>query len=442
MRKIICRFSTKQDLDKLNHKLNGNYTNLTKEINLKTKESIDKRIVNSNREINNSWESYWNDLPEFIEPKVEPYAKIDFIVDDFTENELSETFEQNITDRTKSIWFPALEKHTKKLIRVVGGKNPRYPIFIVSKGRASLSKCLSVKWLNKMETRHYVVVEPNEFEEYQQAFKDFKYTRVIKLDMRYKENYNTLDDLGDTKGKGPGAARNYCMDISLKKGYKWCWVLDDNIDGFHYLNHNIKHKMRTGVCFSAMEDFVERFDNIGLAGLNYSKFCKECDRTPAYVKNTRIYSILMCNNELKYRWRGRYNEDTIISLDILSDGLCTLQLNTFLADKLTTQRIDGGNNDMFYSKEGTEPKTDMLVKEYPQYATKVFKFSRIHHHVDYSSFTQELHYDSNYHKSVNKVNNYGMKIVKIPEEWDNTDKDTKSYIEAHIKECELLKGDN
>ena len=84
----------------------------------------------------------------------------------------------------------------------------------------------------------------------------------------------------------------------------------------------------------------------------------------------------------------------------------------------------------------------MLVKEYPQYATKVFKFSRIHHHVDYSSFTQELHYDSNYHKSVNKVNNYGMKIVKIPEEWDNTDKDTKSYIEAHIKECELLKGDN
>ena len=436
MRKIICRFDSQTDLDSFNKANSFHLSKDVKEFNLSTREIKFKNKKNTQRVPEEKWKQYWTDLPEFIEEKVIPYAKIDFIVEDDNVEFLSNLFQQKITELTKSVWFPQLPKHTKKYIRVVGGKNPKYPIYVVSKGRSSLQKCLTVKWLNKMEVPHYVVVEPKEVEQYTETMGKLKYTTIIPLDMAYKERYNTLDDLGDTKGKGPGAARNYCMDKSLSEGFEWCWILDDNIDGFHYLNRNIKHKLRTGVCFSVLEDFIGRFNNIGLAGLNYSKFCKECDKTPAYVMNTRIYSILLCNNKLPYRWRGRYNEDTIISLDILSDGYCTIQLNTFLADKLTTQRIDGGNNDMFYSKEGTEPKTDMLVKEYPQYATKVFKFSRIHHHVDYSSFTQQLDGKPQENQI---VNDYGMRIVKVPESWDGTEKDVRSYIEKHINECEILK---
>ena len=174
-----------------------------------------------------------------------------------------------------------------------------------------------------------------------------------------------------------------------------------------------------------------------MGSLNYSKFVKEIDRTPAFVKNTRMYSIIFIKNDIPFRWRGRYNEDTILSLDVLSNGYCTVQLNCFLADKLTTQRVSGGNNDMFYKEEGTKNKTQMLVDVYPQYTKFVHKFNRDHHQVDYSSFTQELQYKDNIYID-RKENDYNIQIVKIPDEWDYTEKDCRSYIESHLNECEIV----
>ena len=77
----------------------------------------------------------------------------------------------------------------------------------------------------------------------------------------------------------------------------------------------------------------------------------------------------------------------------------------------------------------------MLVDVYPQYTKFVHKFNRDHHQVDYSSFTQKLKYKENINID-EKENQYGMKIVKIPKEWDYTDKDCRSYIESHLDECE------
>ena len=73
-----------------------------------------------------------------------------------------------------------------------------------------------------------------------------------------------------------------------------------------------------------------------------------------------------------------------------------------------------------------------------QYATMVYKFHRAHHHVDYSSFTQELEYRSTYQKKEG-INNYGMKVVKIPEEWSlDVHKDCNSYILQHLDETEKV----
>ena len=128
--------------------------------------------------------------------------------------------------------------------------------------------------------------------------------------------------------------------------------MDDNIDGFHYLTRNVKWKMRTGAGLAIAEEFFTRFSNIAIGSLNYSKFVKECDCVPPFIINTRMYSCLFIKNDIPFEWRGRYNEDTILSLDVLTGGkYCTCQLNAFLADKLTTTRVKGGNTDMFYDKE-------------------------------------------------------------------------------------------
>ena len=434
MRTIICRFDSQSDLDDFNKLNNTNITKNFKTCNLDNNDYTEKKRNASKRAVNEDWKKFWLDMPNYYQPKQEAYAKIDFTTDKSTD-ELIKIFNQPVSDRTKSLWFPKLEQHTKRLYRVIGGDNPQYPIYVVSKNRADIKKAKTIFWLNKMEVNHFVVVEPDEYDSYVEAFKDQQYTKILMLNMAYKRKYDTLDNRGDEIGKGPGGARNFCWEHSVHNGYTHHWVLDDNIDGFHYLTHNVKWKMRTGVCFKAAEDFFLRFDNLAMGSLNYSKFVKEVDRTPAFVKNTRMYSIIFIKNDIPFRWRGRYNEDTILSLDVLSNGYCTVQLNCFLADKLTTQRVSGGNNDMFYKEEGTKNKTQMLVDVYPQYTKFVHKFNRDHHQVDYSSFTQELKYKDNIYID-RKENNYNMQIVKIPDEWDYTDKDCRSYIESHLDECE------
>ena len=56
-------------------------------------------------------EEHWQDMPEFIQEKKEPYAKINFRFD--TEEDLQafcELIGQKLTNKTKSSWFPFKER--------------------------------------------------------------------------------------------------------------------------------------------------------------------------------------------------------------------------------------------------------------------------------------------------------------------------------------------
>ena len=101
---------------------------------------------------------------------------------------------------------------------------------------------------------------------------------------------------------------------------------------------------------------------------------------------TRIYSCNLIKNNAPFRWRGRYNEDTDLSLRMLKAKWCTVQFNAFLQLKITTQKMNGGNTGEFYSKEGTYPKSEMQVKMHPDVSKMVWRFGRCHHHVDYGPF--------------------------------------------------------
>lgn len=285
---------------------------------------------------------------------------------------------------------------------------PKYPIYIVSKGR--WEKTLTVDALNKMHLNFFVVVEEGEFEKYANSIGAEK---LITLPKHYLENYITCDSLGIEKSKGPGAARNFAWDHSISLGADKHWVLDDNIDGFHRLNHNLKIKCESSGIFAAAENFVDRYINVPLAGFNYSMFAKRKDSAPPFVLNTRIYSCLLIDNSLKYRWEGRYNEDTHLSLRVLKNGMCTVQFNTFLQNKIRTQSMGGGNTEAFYEKEGTLPKSEMLAMLHPDVAKVVWKFDRFHHFVDYNSFKKNKLIKIVNTDNLQKVNNYGMVLGNV-----------------------------
>ena len=283
--------------------------------------------------------------------------------------------------------------------------NPKYPLYIVSKGRADSR--LTSKALEKMNIPYNIVIEEQEYDDYANVIDPKK---IIILDKKYQEEYETLDNLGNSKSKGPGPARNFIWDHSIKNGYKYHWVMDDNIERFLRLNNNLKTPVGNGSCFTAMEDFVQRYENVVMAGPQYFMFIPRKSKVPPFVKNTRIYSCNFIKNDTPFRWRGRYNEDTILSLDILKAGYCTIQFNAFMQLKTTTQVLRGGNSKEFYDKEGTLPKSQMQVDIHPDVSKIAWRFGRIHHYVDYTPFKKIKLIKKKSYNIKKKVDNYGMKL--------------------------------
>ena len=288
--------------------------------------------------------------------------------------------------------------------------NPNYPVYIVSKGR--WESRLTSKALEHMRVPYRIVIEAQEYSDYAAVIDPAK---ILILPESYLNEYDTCDDLGRTKSVGPGAARNFVWDHASATGAKRHWVMDDNLDAFHRMNRNIKAEVESGTIFRIAEQFVDRYENVPLAGFNYYSFCKTTDAVPPMVMNTRIYSCLLIENAAPYRWRGRYNEDTDLSLRVLKDGLCTIQFNAFLQGKVTTQRMRGGNTEEFYRSEGTMAKSQMLADMHPDVAEVVWKFNRWHHRVDYRPFRGNKLRRRQSLDIPNRINNYGMKLVNFPD---------------------------
>lgn len=304
----------------------------------------------------------------------------------------------------------------------------QYPIYIVSKNRHE--SMFTSRSLDKMDTQHYIAIEPQDYDNYVTALEEFNITTATLLTLPFSNH-----------GDGPGRARNWCWDHSMKNGFDAHWVLDDNIQSFYRFNDNIRIRVGSSVFFRVMEDFFDRYDNLYIAGPQYRFFIAPNQSYPPFVANTRIYSCLLIRNDCSHRWRGRYNEDTDICLRVLKDGDCTVQFNAFLQGKVATQTVKGGNSTEFYHKEGMEEglseeqvaqmtkekgerynidgtinKSQMLEDMHPDVARVVWRYGRWHHYVDYSSFKKnKLRVKQGVKLPENKVNNYGMKLVTLEE---------------------------
>jgi hypothetical protein len=269
--------------------------------------------------------------------------------------------------------------------------NPKYPVYIVSKGRWESRK--TSKALEEMKVPYYIVIEPQEYDQYANVIDSNK---ILTL------------PFGEL-GLGSIPARNWIWKDSIKRGAKRHWILDDNISGFCRLNRNLKIQVTSGTIFKCAEDFVDRYENIGFSGFNYSFFAKRKQKIPPFYYNTRIYSCILIQNKIKHRWRGRYNEDTDLSLRILKDGLCTVLFNAFLCDKTQTMTMLGGNTeDLYEIDDGRLKMAQSLVEQHPDVARVSWKFGRWQHQVNYRPFKFNKLIKKPNLNIPNIVNNYGM----------------------------------
>ena len=280
----------------------------------------------------------------------------------------------------------------------MGKYQPIYPIYIISKGRWESRQ--TSRALEKRKVPYRIVVEPQEYEEYAKVIDPKK---ILTLP------FSNL-------GEGSIPARNWVFEHAKAEGHKRHWILDDNIKAFRRLFKGKRIYTGDGTTFRIIEDFVDRYENIAMAGMNYTFFVVDKNKKPVTF-NTRIYSCILLDNSIPYRWRGRYNEDTDLSLRILKDGWCTALFSAFMCDKSATMTMKGGNTDKLYEQnrefDGRLEMAKSLQKQHPDVTNVVWKWGRWQHSVNYKPFRKNKLIKKKGLEIQKGVNNYGMELTKV-----------------------------
>lgn len=250
-------------------------------------------------------------------------------------------------------------------------KSELFPVYIISKGR--WENPITAKFFLKDKVPFKIAIEPQEFD---------LYSKTIP-----KENIEVLPF--SNLGLGSFPARNWCWEHSIKNGHKMHFLFDDNLHGFYHLNNGKRTRVDCWTPLQTLQTLHQRYSNLAISGFNYMTFARAETKKPFYI-NCHVYSAMLIKNDLPFRWRLKYNEDIDLCLQALSRNLCTLNLNVFNVDKVSTAtKMKGGNQDELYKNNDPRLKAlkaSSLKKVWPDYVKVVFKFGRPHHHISWNKY--------------------------------------------------------
>ena len=244
----------------------------------------------------------------------------------------------------------------------------KYPIYIISKGRSKSP--LTANIFLKHGVPFNIAVEPQEYE---------LYCAKIGIEYVLKLPFSNL-------GLGSYPARNWCWQHSMDNGHKKHFLFDDNIQSFASIyNGKRKYNIDPKAALSALEKFHDQFSNLAISGYNYAGFATKTTNK-AFNINTHVYSGMLINNEIPFRWRMKYNEDVDLCLQALhTRKWATVLINAYLIDKVSTSvKMKGGNQDDLYKNNSDDMKrlkANSLRVVWPQYVRVVSRFGRPHHFI-------------------------------------------------------------
>lgn len=306
--------------------------------------------------------------------------------------------------------------------------HPKYPIYIISKGRADSR--LTVKSMEEIGCPYRIVIEESEYSDYAAVIPA---ENILVLPKDFRETHGRKCEVTGLLG-GSIPVRNWVWEHSKNEGHERHWILDDNIQHFYRLHKNKKIRMTTSTGFRACEDFADRYTDVKMFGMNYAFFAPATTKRPPYYHNTRVYSCICLSNDIypELYWRGRYNEDTDLSLRVMKAGYHTFLFNAFLCGKVASMAMKGGNTEEIYNidkvggvedRQGSEgfdnrkEFAESLRDQHPDVVHVTQKWGRYHHHVDYREFQKGIKPTFKDGLNIPKgYNNYGLKLVKLKDE--------------------------
>jgi len=294
-----------------------------------------------------------------------------------------------------------------------GMLKPDYPVYILSKGRAD--NCLTAKFMVEDKCDFYLVVEVQEYEDYKRNFPD---SNILVLPP-------------ESTGGGAIPVRNWIWKHSESLGFKKHWEFDDNIRNIGRLHRGKRIRCNANIGIKVVEDFTDRYTNIAISGFNYQMFVMNDTQKP-FVKNCHVYSGMLIDNSIPYKWRLKYNADTDLCLQVLTNNLCTVQFNAFYIDKQATMTMKGGNTDR-YKENGRYQMARTLEEIWPDHVETKWRFGRAQHVIkgNWRYFTQPLirRSDIDWDEISNKKYKIGLKQVE-----DTKSKSLKDYKKNYDKD--------
>jgi hypothetical protein len=252
---------------------------------------------------------------------------------------------------------------------------PRYPIYVPSKNRAD--NALTPKFLMADKAKFWIVVEPQDRDAYAAKWG--------------AEHLLVLPE----NNRGLVSTRNWIKQHSISIGAKRHWQIDDNIRCIYRVYRGMRIKVDCNVALAVVEDFTDRYENVGLSGLTYAMFVSPS--SGPFTLNAHVYSTVLIDNSLPYKWRIA-NDDVDMCLQVLSGGLCTINVNAFCAKKQTTMIMKGGNTKELYEKRDGRLRFARDLERiwpYVTYTKRRFSKPQVHVKNNWKIFNTRLKLKSN-----------------------------------------------
>lgn len=126
-----------------------------------------------------------------------------------------------------------------------------------------------------------------------------------------------------------------------------------------------------------------------------------------------------------YKWRLFYNDDTDLCLQVLTNNMCTVLFNTFMASKIVTMSVRGGNTDQLYKKNGRLIMARTLEEIWPEHVETKWRFGRPQHVIknNWRQFTTPLKRRNDIDWNKIKNEKHEIKLNKIKDIKSNSLKD-------------------
>lgn len=276
---------------------------------------------------------------------------------------------------------------------------PRYPVYIPSRGRHDSPLTIRLFLEDGLDFR--VVVEREEADAYAAVAGP---ERVIVL---------------PESDRGLVYARNFIKRHATDAGHLRHWQFDDDVRKVMRLWRGWRLPCSASVALAACEDFVDRYENVALASLNSEFFLPATGgqsqmRWPPFYLNSRCYTVFLVSNVMAPSFRGRYNEDTDMTLQCLSAGWCTVLFNAFMIQTPMTM-THGGGQTAIYVDDGRLKMARELERRWPGVVTTRRRFGRPQHNVasQWTKFDTPLRLKPSVDLSAVEPNEYGLVLRQV-----------------------------